>query len=510
MRNLMLVLLGVVIGVATLGAVWANVANTPDDPDGAVDVRIVLERLEDGRVEAGLQQREVDGDWGEVMKPDHRFLAPDAEVNTPLHSSVIVVDTDSRYETVANNYAAYLFQSGQESGIRFHERFGRDEDLPKMLCINDLNDPGFGSYCDGIEATYNGPVERMEVTDYEDFRLELETRLLEDREVRALFATSLPTGAIVDEVREATGRFVRWSYWIELIDPLLPSPDNLYCVISHGSDEDLFWGLSAETSVAAAGMLGINVRSEVYLTGAEQAAAVRRCAADGAVAIATTLSEPEIMKPAVSEAIEAGVPVISFNSGAEQAAEVGTALHISLDDYEAGRVAGNEFNDRGIEGHVLCVIHEPENQGLHDRCDGLEESFVGTVERWSMTDRETTVEELSARLRQGDVSAVLGLSSSIGTQVRSAIFLTRRDVQAATFGFSRTIAEYVSDGRLMFAIFDHPEIQSYLAAVGTLLSERLRIDPIAYFNSMQMLIVPTIVNAEEMQSLLDSLTAWQE
>lgn len=510
MRSLLLILLGVAIGVAALGAVWANVANTPNDPDGAVDVRIVLERLEDGRVEAGLQQREVSGEWGEVLKPRNRFLGREAPALTPLHSSVIVVDTDSRYETVADNYAEYLYQSGQGSAARFHERFGRDEDLPKMLCINDLNDPGFDSYCDGIEADYNGPVERMEVTDYEAFRLELETRLLEDREIGALFATSVPTAAIVDDTREATGRFVRWSYWIELIDPLLPSPDNLYCVISHGSDEDLFWGLSAETSVAAAGMLGINVRTEVYDRGEEQAEAVRRCAEDGAVAIATTLSEPDVMKPAVRQAIEAGVPVISFNSGAEQAAEVGTALHISLDDYEAGRVAGEEFNDRGVEGHVLCVIHEPENQGLHDRCDGLEESFPGTVERWSMSDRTTTVEELAARLREGDVNAVLGLSSSIGVEVRSAIFRTRADVRAATFGFSRTIAEYVSDGRLMFAIFDHPEIQSYLAAVGTLLAERLRIDPAAYFNSSQMLIVPTIINAEEMQRLLDSLTDWQD
>lgn len=505
MRIAIVFFLGLVIGAATLGAVWANSANTPNDPDGAVDVRIVLERLDDGRVEAGLQQREVGGAWGATLKPERRFLPPGAQAGTPLHSSVIVVDTDSRYETVAKNYADYLYQSGQETAIRFHERLGLDEGLPKMLCVNDLNDPGFGRYCDGIEAAYNGPVERIEVTDYEAFRSELETRLIEDSEIGALFATSVPTANVVDETREATGSRVRWSYWIELIDPHLPSPDQLYCVISHGSEEDLFWGLSAESSVAAAGMLGINVRSEVYLTGAEQAAAVGRCAAEGAVAIATTLSEPDVLKPAVRAAIDAGVPVISFNSGAEDAAEVGTALHISLDDFEAGRVAGNEFNERGIDGHVLCVIHEPNNQGLHDRCDGLEESFAGTVERWSMTDREETVAELQARLSEGDVDAVLGLSSSIGVQVRSAIYRSDLDIRGATFGFSRTIAEYVSDGRLMFAIFDHPEIQSYLAAVGALVTERLRIDPLAYFNSAQMLIRPTVVGPEEMQALLDSL-----
>lgn len=510
MRNLIFVALGFILGAATFGAVWANVANTPDDPDGAVDVRIIVERHASGDVEVGLQQREVSGEWSETLRPEHRFLLAGAQADRPLHSSVVIVDTDSRYEIVAAAYAEYLFASGQESARRFHERLGGAEGLPRMLCVNDLNDPGFSNYCDGIESAYGGDVERLEVSDYEDFRVELETRLLEDRQIGALFATSVPTANVVDEAREATRRFIPWSYWIELIDPHLPSPDNLHCVISHGSDADLFWGLAAESSVAAAGMLGINVRNEVYTNSAAQADAVRRCVADGAVAIATTLADPEAMKPAVRHAIAAGIPVISYNSGAEDAAEVGTALHISLDDLVAGRVAGEEFNRRGIDGKVLCVIHEPENQGLHDRCDGLAESFNGTVERWSMADRETTVEELHARLDEGDVSAVLGLSSSIGVEVRSAIFDSRLNVRGATFGFSRTVAEYVSDGRLMFAIFDHPEIQSYLAAVGALLAERLRIDPMAHFNSAQMLITPTIVNAEEMQALLDSLTDWQE
>ncbi len=507
MRQLIWLFLGVTIGAGALGAVWASASDTGDDPSGDVDVRIVLERLSDGRVEAGLQQRDLDGGWSETQRPRFRFLTPDAVNDRPLFSSEITVDTENRHELVARDYADYLFSEGGAIAERFHERFGGSDDAPKMLCIVDLNDRGIEPLCDGLEAVYAGPVERIEISSYEAFRLDLEARLLEDREIRGAFATSVPTANVVDEVREATRRFIRWSYWIELLDPHLPSPDHLYCVIGHGSDEDLFWGLSAESSVGAAGMLGLDLRAERYPTGAEQADAVRRCTADGAVAIATTLSEPDALKPAVQEAIAAGIPVISFNSGVEDAATVGTALHIALDDYEAGRIAGDEFNARGIEGHILCVIHEPANQGLQDRCDGLEASFNGTVERWSMNDRETTVAELHERLSLGDVDGVIGLSSSIGAEVRSAIFQYDRRLPAATFGFSRTIAEYVADGRLMFAIFDHPEIQSYLATVGALLAERLRIGPLAYFNSAQMLITPTVVDATTMQTLLDSLTA---
>ena len=486
MRTMILLLLGMVIGAAALSAVWATTGGTA----GTVDVRIVVERLEDGRVEVGLQQREVSGAWGETEKPTRRFLASDEEAGLARYSSEIVVNTDSRHELVANNYGAYLVESGEEIANIFSEYFGEsaDQDLPKMLCIEDLNDPGIGQLCGGLESGYGGKVERLSVSDYDEFRTQIETTFREDDDLGGYFATSVPLADIIDETMEANDTWVVGSYWIELIDPHLPAPDDLHCIISHGGGEDLFWGLASESSVAAAGALGIDVRTEVYAVAAEQAEAIRRCVADGAVSIATTLAEPEILKPAVQEAINAGTHVISFNSGAEVAADVGTALHIGLDDREGGRIAGAEFNERGIQGNALCIIHEPNNVGLHDRCNGLEETFDGTVERWSPTSDETVIEELDARIGEGDVDAALALSSDTGIAVRIVVFLSDADVPAATFGWSRLIGELVAEGRMMFAIFDHPELQPYLAAVGSLIVERLRIDPEGYFNSTQLLI----------------------
>ena len=504
MRAVALLVLGILIGAAAIGVVAA----TTSLGDGAVEVRIVAEPLEDGRVEVGLQQRQGNGEWGETEKPPLRFLPADAEIGRPLHSSPIVVDTDTRHEMVANNYADYLFESGEGTADSFTEYFeseGITEDLPLMLCVEDLNDPGIGQLCDGLESAYGGPVERVSIADYEDLRAQLETRLLEDEELGAIFSTSVAAADVYDQVVEATRVYVRSTYWIELVDPHVPDEDNLYCLISHGGEDDLFWGLAAETSVAAAGALHIDVRSESYAIAADQAEAIRRCVADGATGIATTLAEPEVLKPAVREAIDAGIPVVSFNSGAEAASDVGTVMHISLDDREGGRIAGDEFNARGIEGNVLCVVHQPTNIGLHDRCDGFEERFSGTVERWSPTSVETDIDDLEARLAEGNVDGVLALSSDSGTVVRIVIFLTDADVPAATFGWSRLIGELVAEGRMMFTILDHPELQPYLAAVASVIAERLRVDPGAYFNGAQLLIRPTIAGAEEMQALRDSL-----
>ena len=422
-----------------------------------------------------------------------------------------MVDTDSRHKLVANSYGAYLVESGEDIADRFSEYFGEaaEEDLPKMLCIEDLNDPGIGQLCDGLGQGYGGTVERLAVSDYDEFRTQIETAVREDGDLGGYFATSVPIADIIDETMEENRTWVPGRYWIELIDPHLPSPDDLHCVISHGGEASLFWELASESSVAAAGGLGIDVRTKVYAVAAEQAEAIRRCVADGAVAIATTLAEPEVLKPAVQEAIAAGVHMISFNSGAEVAADVGTALHIGLDDREGGRIAGAEFGERGIEGNALCIIHEPNNVGLHNRCDGLEETFNGAVERWNPTSDETVIEELEARLTEGNVDAVFALSSNSGVAVRIVVFLSDADIPAATFGWTRLISELVSEGRMMFAIFDHPELQPYLAAVGSLIVERLRIDPEGYFNSTQLLIKPMITDAEAMQALRNSLTAGQ-
>ena len=58
-----------------------------DDPGEEVDVRIVARRLEDDRVEFGVQQRGADGSWGERLLPSRRFFPVGVDVGRWLSSS---------------------------------------------------------------------------------------------------------------------------------------------------------------------------------------------------------------------------------------------------------------------------------------------------------------------------------------------------------------------------------------------------------------------------------------
>ncbi|MXV79893.1 MAG: substrate-binding domain-containing protein [Chloroflexi bacterium] len=505
MRSIIWLGLGILIGALALGAVWAGRAG-----EGESEVRISVERLSDGRVEVGLQQRGADGAWGETQKPQHRFLNPGAGLGAPRYSEAIGVNVPTRREQVANDYGAYLFTSGEGAADLFASILGRAAEagstLPALLCVEDQNDPGIERLCDGFVSRYPGVVERIVGTDYQQLRAQLETRLTDSGDVGGALASSIPAAVQTQQAMVAAGIDGPAGYWLELIDPHLAAADNLYCVISHGPPGDFFWGLSAESSVAAAGVLGIEVRSENHGTASEQAAAIGRCVDDGAAAIATTLAEPDALRPALAEATAAGVPVISYNSGAVAAAEVGTALHISLDDREAGRMAGDAFNERGVSGNLLCIMHEPNNSGLHERCDGLEERFDGRVERWTPDGESSLFSQLQAKLNSGEVDAALALSTSMGAALSRVLHISDLEMPAATFGWCLCFVQQVAEGGLLFAILDHPELQSYLATMAAYMVERLRIDPTVYFNSARLVITPTVADAELMRSMLRALT----
>lgn len=505
MRTIVLLVLGALIGVATLGAVWSAT-------DGDVTLRVTVLPHEDGRVEVGLQHLNAEGEWIDAEEARFRFLAPDAEPGIRLHSSDIVVPVETPAESVAGAYYDYLHSEGSRIADSFPTEPAEEGAVPAttMLCIIDLRDEGLGGLCDGLETTYEGTVERVENENSEQLRQYFDERFQNGDDIAGAFATSPRITEIIANAMRANDFFVPLSYWMELINPLLPASDSLYCVIGHGGrDVDFFWGLSGEAQQSALAGLDVQLRSESFTEIEDQVAAVRQCLDDGAAAVATTLSNPVAMQPVIDELRVADIPVISYNSGAEEGDEISTALHIALDDRRAGRLAGEEFNQRGFEGNILCIIHEETNVGLEERCDGLEASYQGAVERFRTGSLapEVRFQSIMARLNAGGVDAILALSVDSAFDVEIAMFFGQLNIPRATFGFSLGTLRRVASQRVMFTVHDHPELQSYMASGATLMVDRFRIDPSLYFNGVRVLIEPMIFGAEEMQAILDDMVA---
>ena len=79
--------LAVVAALAVLSTAMVSSSAAAQAADGSDVVRIVARRLESGRVEFGLQQRQADESWGERRLPRVRFFPTTATVGSWLNSS---------------------------------------------------------------------------------------------------------------------------------------------------------------------------------------------------------------------------------------------------------------------------------------------------------------------------------------------------------------------------------------------------------------------------------------
>ena len=277
----------------------------------------------------------------------------------------------------------------------------------------------------------------------------------------------LPAGAPVGEWRTSSA----------LTTTAAGVPDSpLFCIVAHGARDDFFWRLLRGFSRQASIDLGINVRFTQSLDGADQAAEIDRCSTDGASVIASTLADPDAVRPSLLAAKEAGARVITFNSGPELAESVGSEMHIALDDDAAGRLAAQELNHAGITGPVDCLIHEAENVGLEARCDALESLYEGgDVTRLRLpqpAEAEQIRAAIVARLlddAQPAPAALIALNSDTLIQAMHGVFETRDQfdhvIRVASIGLTIALDDLPADlirAHQLFYIDAAPESQGYL------------------------------------------------
>ena len=281
----------------------------------------------------------------------------------------------------------------------------------------------------------------------------------------------------------------------------------LHCVIGHGHADDYFWAIAQSYSQRAGRELGINLRWETHLHGAEQAAAIRECSADGATVIAATLADPAAVTPALQEADEAGARIITFNSGAEFAHEAGSELHISIDDHATGRLAGERFNAAEVDGEIVCLIHEDVNTGLDERCDGLAETYAGGAVRPLHIpddyDREQTTQFAIDLLRgEGAPAGILALNVDTTLAVMEALSRVRGELDyrpiVGSIGGHPDISRLPLDLRndhLAFLTNDLGPAQGYLITAALQMVQEFHVPERFVTGTSILKAVPFVINS---------------
>jgi simple sugar transport system substrate-binding protein len=280
------------------------------------------------------------------------------------------------------------------------------------------------------------------------------------------------------------------------------TPRWTFAMITHSGDGDTFWDIVQSGAEQAAVKDNINFLYS-HDDEAQQQAQLVDAAIDKKVdGIIVTLAKPDAMKSALDRARKAGIPVVTVNSGSEQSKAFGALTHIGQDETIAGEAVGEELNERGRQ-KAICVLHEQGNVGHEQRCDGVEKTFDGKIERLyvngtSMPDVQSAIE---AKL-QTDTSldAVVTLGAPYADTAVKAKQGADSEAEIDTFDLNAKVAAGLEDGSLGFAVDQQPYLQGY-EAVDLLWLYRYNADVLG--GGRPVLTGPQIITKDDAAALSD-------
>lgn len=251
--------------------------------------------------------------------------------------------------------------------------------------------------------------------------------------------------------------------------------DLTIAVITHG-DGGSFWAVAKKGAEDAAKDLGVTLKySESNNDAQQQAQMIEAAVTDKVDGLAVSAPDPEAISSAVRQAVDAGIPVITLNSGLDSYRDLGALTHVGQTEGLAGEAAGKALADGGAK-KLLCVIHEQGNIGLNDRCDGAKKGFGGEVENMQVkgtSDIQTSLTEIQSKLQaDGSIDAVLALNPDIAIAARDAVKGANSDAKLATFDLSGDVMKGVAGGDIQFAVDQQQYLQGYLPVQMLMLYKR--------------------------------------
>ncbi len=245
-------------------------------------------------------------------------------------------------------------------------------------------------------------------------------------------------------------------------------------VVSHGQASDPFWSV-VQNGVAQAGEdMGVNVQYQA--PGTFDMVAMAQLI-DAAVAtdpdgLVVSIPDADALSASITAAVEAGIPVISMNSGSDVAADLGILTHVGQTEYEAGYGGGQRMAEAGVT-NAICVNQEVGNAALDLRCQGFTDALAesgGTVETVAvdLADPTGAQQRISAAITADDtINGILTLGPTGAAPALAALTESGQlgSMALATFDLSPEVLDAIEAGDMLFAIDQQQYLQGYLPIV---------------------------------------------
>jgi simple sugar transport system substrate-binding protein len=278
-----------------------------------------------------------------------------------------------------------------------------------------------------------------------------------------------------------------------------------FAVITHGSAGDAFWDVVQNGAEAAGDDLGVSVDYQSDGDPQRQAQLIDAAVNQDVDGIVVSMANPDALQDSIEAAVDAGIPVVTINSGGERSAEFGAIGHVGQDEAIAGQGAGRELATAGAK-NVLCVLHEAGNIGLEQRCSGASTGLGATVTplQVDINDLQGAQSTITSQLQSDPtIDAVLTLNSSVAAVAVASVADAGSGAQVATFDLNSDVISGIQDGDIAFAVDQQQYEQGYLPIVMLkLYAQNLN----TVGGGHPVLTGPGIVNADNVDEIADLAT----
>ncbi len=249
-----------------------------------------------------------------------------------------------------------------------------------------------------------------------------------------------------------------------------------FIVVTHGQASDPFWSVVQNGVTQAGEDMGVEVEyrapNSEDLDLVQMAQLIDAAVASEPDGLVVSIPDPDALGDPIRAAVEAEIPVVSINSGADVAEELGVLTHVGQTEFEAGVGGGERMAEAGVTA-ALCVNQEVGNVALDQRCEGFTEAMEeagGTVEvlEVDLNDPTETQSRIEAAISGNEeINGILTLGPTGAAPALEALNAANAGdrVQLATFDLSPEVLEAIAAGDMLFAIDQQQYLQGYLPIV---------------------------------------------
>jgi len=245
-------------------------------------------------------------------------------------------------------------------------------------------------------------------------------------------------------------------------------------VVTHGQASDPFWSVVKHGLTDAAKDTGakVNYSAPDTFDMVKMSQLIQAAVAKKPSGLIVSLPDFAALKDALKQATDAGIPIITINSGSDHYKDIGAITHIGQDEGIAGQAAGKRLADAGAK-HVICINQEVGNAGLDARCNGAKQSIQAAggkldVVQVDLKDAAGAQNTIQAKIQSDpSINGVLALGPTGASPSLAALKQLGKNgqIKLATFDLNTDVLDAIAAGDMLFAVDQQQYVQGYLAVV---------------------------------------------